>query len=772
MELPSLTFQRGDLSQANLISTILFGDGAAAAVVTGRPARGPKILEVASHLLPDTIDAMGFDLQGDGFHIILSKEVPQLIRDRIKQILCTTLTRRGLTTADVSAFVLHPGGRALLQAVQDELGLTEEDTQPSWTVLRECGNQSSASVLFVLDEWLRTRAGAARAPTACWRRSVPASAPKPRSSSGTDARRRPSRAYLVVVAAVALLRFAELAVSARHRRALAADGARAGARAALQVDGAAAHRHPRRRGPRGRVRCAGRSCRRWPCPRWCCLVAATWTRWWVIQTLGQHWNVGVMDSTRQGVVDTGPYRWVRHPNYMAVFVELLALPLVHTAWITAVLGTVAHVFVLRARIAAEDRVLLANADYAARMGGKPRFFPTRRYRPPARPPPKARLTSSSSAAASPARRWRSRSARRGCAVRAVRAQTFPRDKPCGEGIMPAGVSALRRLGARRRCRRRAVSRRALSHGLARGGRPLSRRAPSTATAAARSGGWCSIGCSSSWRPRTPGVHAHQGVAVEGPVDRERPRRRGARRWRRASRAAGRRRRRRPFALPPSARAEPAGAALARRRAAPLPAAPGRTAPPWVDIFLGAAHEFYVTPLPAGEVLVALLAEAGAVSPPLEPIFDRWRCGAAALRELLEGAEPISDAARHAAGRRRAPGFAPGAVLLGDAAGFLDPITGGGIAQALDHVGAPRGVHRRPSRPEPPTRGCRRSSANVRRCSAITDCSRAACWGWRAARCWRAPRSPACRGLPSLFSHLVGVSAGTRSLTPPFRASRP
>jgi alkylresorcinol/alkylpyrone synthase len=157
VELPSLTFQRRDLSQANLISTILFGDGAAAAVVSGRPGPGPRILEVASHLLPDTIDAMGFDLQGDGFHIILSKEVPQLIRSRIKQILCTTLTRRGLTTADVSAFVLHPGGRALLQAIEEEIGLTEADTQPSWHVLRECGNQSSASVLFVLDEWLRTR---------------------------------------------------------------------------------------------------------------------------------------------------------------------------------------------------------------------------------------------------------------------------------------------------------------------------------------------------------------------------------------------------------------------------------------------------------------------------------------------------------------------------------------------------------------------------------------------------------------------------------------
>jgi methyltransferase len=181
-------------------------------------------------------------------------------------------------------------------------------------------------------------------------------------------------AYLAVVAAVALLRLAELAISARHRRALAAAGATAVhephfkwmaalhtailAGAALEV--VALHR------PFVPALAV---------PALALLVAATWTRWWVIQTLGQHWNVGVMDSTRQGVVDTGPYRWVRHPNYTAVFVELLALPLVHTAWITAVVGAAAHVFVLRARVDAEDRVLLANADYAARMGAKPRFFP-------------------------------------------------------------------------------------------------------------------------------------------------------------------------------------------------------------------------------------------------------------------------------------------------------------------------------------------------------------------------------------------------------------
>ena len=182
------------------------------------------------------------------------------------------------------------------------------------------------------------------------------------------------KAYLAVVAAVAMLRFAELVISMRHRRALAAAGAtavhephfkwmavlHAAILAGAAIEVVALHR------PFVPALAV---------PALVLLVAATWTRWWVIQTLGPHWNVGVMDSTRQGVVDTGPYRWVRHPNYTAVFVELLALPLVHSAWITAVLGGVAHVFVLRARVAAEDRVLLANTDYKARMGAKPRFFP-------------------------------------------------------------------------------------------------------------------------------------------------------------------------------------------------------------------------------------------------------------------------------------------------------------------------------------------------------------------------------------------------------------
>jgi methyltransferase len=104
-------------------------------------------------------------------------------------------------------------------------------------------------------------------------------------------------------------------------------------------------------------------------------LLANAVRWRVIATLADHWNVQVVSSTRLGVVSSGPYRWVRHPNYSAVFVEMMALPLIHTAWITAVVGGIAHWFVLRMRLRVEDGALLADPAYRAAMGGKPRFVP-------------------------------------------------------------------------------------------------------------------------------------------------------------------------------------------------------------------------------------------------------------------------------------------------------------------------------------------------------------------------------------------------------------
>jgi alkylresorcinol/alkylpyrone synthase len=157
VELPTLTFQRSDLSLANLISTVLFGDGAAAAIVTGRPIRGPKVIDGGSHLFPNTTSAMGFDLKEDGFHIILSKDVPILIHDNINPVLDNFFAANNLIRSQIAAWILHPGGRKLLSNLELALGLRPADTKPSWDVMRDYGNLSSASVLFVLKEWMETR---------------------------------------------------------------------------------------------------------------------------------------------------------------------------------------------------------------------------------------------------------------------------------------------------------------------------------------------------------------------------------------------------------------------------------------------------------------------------------------------------------------------------------------------------------------------------------------------------------------------------------------
>lgn len=157
VELPSLTFQRKDISQANLISSILFGDGAAAVVVTGKEQKGPKILVSETYTFPDSLDAMGFDLRDSGFHILLSKDVPEMIGAKIKGLMDGFLERHGRTQKDIKGWILHPGGARLLGNVEKELGLCKCDTAPSWEILSNVGNLSSATILFILQEWLEKR---------------------------------------------------------------------------------------------------------------------------------------------------------------------------------------------------------------------------------------------------------------------------------------------------------------------------------------------------------------------------------------------------------------------------------------------------------------------------------------------------------------------------------------------------------------------------------------------------------------------------------------
>ena len=104
-------------------------------------------------------------------------------------------------------------------------------------------------------------------------------------------------------------------------------------------------------------------------------LLATALRWWTIRSLGTHWNVEVMASGTLGVVTTGPFRWVRHPNYLGVFLEMAALPLIHTAWLTALAGAAGNVWVLRHRLRIEEPELEADPVYRATMAAKPRFLP-------------------------------------------------------------------------------------------------------------------------------------------------------------------------------------------------------------------------------------------------------------------------------------------------------------------------------------------------------------------------------------------------------------
>ena len=106
------------------------------------------------------------------------------------------------------------------------------------------------------------------------------------------------------------------------------------------------------------------------------LVASTMAlRYWAIAALGRRWTTRVVVLPDLPVVTGGPYRFLRHPNYLAVAIEVAALPLVHTAWFTALVWSAANALVLRARIAAEEAALRAASDYDGAMAGRPALVP-------------------------------------------------------------------------------------------------------------------------------------------------------------------------------------------------------------------------------------------------------------------------------------------------------------------------------------------------------------------------------------------------------------
>ena len=154
VEICSLTMRRDDLSVANLIATGIFADGAAVAVLGGEHvhAAGPKILAHRSVFYPETEDIMGWDISELGFAIVLSPELPALIRAHLADDVDSFLAANGLGRRDIGSWVFHPGGPKILHAVEATLQLHEQELRLSWESLERIGNLSSASVLCVLED--------------------------------------------------------------------------------------------------------------------------------------------------------------------------------------------------------------------------------------------------------------------------------------------------------------------------------------------------------------------------------------------------------------------------------------------------------------------------------------------------------------------------------------------------------------------------------------------------------------------------------------------
>ena len=162
VEICSATFVHGDRSKSNLIATALFGDGAAAVVVT---PEGPGAEVIGSHsvLVENSEDVMGWTLAAEGLQVVFSRSIPHIVRRLAGGVADAAATRAGLTAADLAHFVFHPGGAKVLAAYAETFHLEAERLQHAASVLRDYGNMSSPSVLFVLERFLAAEPPAGKA---------------------------------------------------------------------------------------------------------------------------------------------------------------------------------------------------------------------------------------------------------------------------------------------------------------------------------------------------------------------------------------------------------------------------------------------------------------------------------------------------------------------------------------------------------------------------------------------------------------------------------
>ena len=150
VELCALTFRKNDISKSNIVATALFGDGAAGAILS-TSGEGPQLGAAGEHTWPHSLDVMGWDMAEDGLKARFAKSIPDLVASDFRALLTEFLATNGIAKPEVDAFACHPGGAKVLDALEDALDLPRGGLEDSRAILRDYGNMSAVTVLFVAE---------------------------------------------------------------------------------------------------------------------------------------------------------------------------------------------------------------------------------------------------------------------------------------------------------------------------------------------------------------------------------------------------------------------------------------------------------------------------------------------------------------------------------------------------------------------------------------------------------------------------------------------
>lgn len=157
VELCALWFRGVDRSTSNFVANALFGDGAAAGLISAE-GTGPVIGPSGEHTWPNSLDIMGWDVEDDGLKALFSRDIPTLVRTQMREVAVRFLERHGLSFSDIDRFVCHPGGAKVLTALEAAFDLAEGTLTEGREILRDHGNMSAVTVLFVLNRILKSGA--------------------------------------------------------------------------------------------------------------------------------------------------------------------------------------------------------------------------------------------------------------------------------------------------------------------------------------------------------------------------------------------------------------------------------------------------------------------------------------------------------------------------------------------------------------------------------------------------------------------------------------